>query len=60
MKSSVGGERRERELKKVFSKTIGVNFIPDKNITKDGLHIIFGINADRATQMYIVYSQTNR
>ena len=30
-----------------------VNFIADKNITKDGLHIIFGINADRATQMYI-------
>lgn len=30
-----------------------INFIPDKNITKDGLHIIFGINADRATQMYI-------
>ena len=30
-----------------------VNFIPDKNITKDGVHIIFGINADRPTQMYI-------
>jgi P4 family phage/plasmid primase-like protien len=30
-----------------------VNRIEDKNITKDGIHIIFGIQADRITQMFL-------
>jgi P4 family phage/plasmid primase-like protien len=36
----------------VFEKKT-VNRLEDKKITKDGIHIIFGINADRAVQCYL-------
>ena len=36
----------------VFEKKT-VNRLEDKKVTKDGIHIIFGINADRAVQCYL-------
>jgi P4 family phage/plasmid primase-like protien len=36
----------------VFEKP-EVNRVENKQITKDGIHIIFGVQADRATQLYI-------